>query len=76
MARKLLRDDVDRELLERVSSYAWEQLHLGTGKKKRKHVDNIHICVSRSVERRQGGMETVVCMCMCTYFEVSGEGGR
>ena len=30
MARKLLRDDVDRELLERVSSYAWEQLHLGT----------------------------------------------
>lgn len=30
MARKLLIKDVDRKVLERVSSYAWEQLHLGT----------------------------------------------
>ena len=30
MARKLLIKDVDRKMLERVSSYAWEQLHLGT----------------------------------------------
>ena len=30
MARKLLIKDMDRKILERVSSYAWEQLHLGT----------------------------------------------
>ena len=43
-----------------------------------KNVENVKtsIRVSRSVERRQIGMETVVCMCMCTYIEVVGEGGR
>jgi len=35
MARKLIElshddNDVDKSLLERISSYAWEQLHLGT----------------------------------------------
>lgn len=29
MARKLLAKDVKKESLERVSSYVWEQLHLG-----------------------------------------------